>query len=268
MIRKIITIDDEKCDGCGVCIPNCAEGALQIIDGKARLVSDLFCDGLGACLGHCPQGAIKVIDRAAEPYNERMVIDNMIPQGQNTIKAHLKHLLDHNELGYLNEAIEYLQEKKVPVPLDAGALEAIQIRKDAQKSSPVSSGEVVELNNWPIQLHLINPMAAAFAGAEILLAADCVGYANNNFHAEFLKDKSLLIACPKLDSGKEIYLKKLVALIDEASIKRLTVVVMEVPCCNGLFQLAKQAIYNAERKIRLNLIIVSIKGEILLNEEL
>lgn len=268
MIRKIITIDEDKCDGCGLCIPNCAEGALQIIDGKARLVSDLFCDGLGACLGFCPQDAITVVERMAEPYNERMVIDNMIPQGQNVIKAHLKHLLDHNELNYLNEAVNYLTENKINVPLDSEMISGLKIKKELKENIVINPKEIVELNNWPIQLHLINPMAQTFSGSDILLAADCVGYASNNFHSQFLKNKALVIACPKLDSGKEVYLKKLISLIDDSRINSLTVAIMEVPCCGGLLQLAKQAVQMSEKKIPLNLIIISIKGEILLKEEL
>lgn len=268
MIRKIITINEEKCDGCGLCIPNCAEGALQIIDGKARLISDLFCDGLGACLGHCPQEAITVIEREAEDYNERLVMDNMIPQGHNVIKAHLKHLLDHNELRYLNEAIEYLKQKNMSIPLDDQTLAKISIKNEIHSSNTRTVVENVELENWPIQLHLISPMANNFVDSDVLLTADCVGYANNNFHAEFLKGKNLIIACPKLDSGKDVYLNKLIALIDSAKINSLTVAIMQVPCCNGLFQLAKQAVTAAQRKIPLTVIVVSIKGEILVKEDL
>jgi ferredoxin len=114
--RKIISINEELCNGCGNCVPNCPEGAIQIIDGKARLISDIFCDGLGACLGECPVGAITVVEREAEEYNEKKVMENIIKQGENTIKAHLQHLLDHNEMGYYNEAIEALKEKNIKIP--------------------------------------------------------------------------------------------------------------------------------------------------------
>src|SRR3989344_1868306 len=116
--RSIIQINEKKCDGCGLCIPNCPEGALQVIDGKARLISDIFCDGLGACIGHCPQGAIKIVERDAEPYNERKVMSNIAKQGKNVIRAHLEHLRDHGEKGYLNQALEFLKERKIKNPLE------------------------------------------------------------------------------------------------------------------------------------------------------
>ena len=116
MKRQIIDIDEKKCNGCGNCIPGCPEGAIQLIDGKARLVSDLFCDGLGACLGHCPEGAITVTEREAEPYDERRVMDNVVQHGENTIKAHLKHLRDHQQMDYYEEAIDYLKEKSISIP--------------------------------------------------------------------------------------------------------------------------------------------------------
>lgn len=182
MKRQIINIDDTLCDGCGNCVPGCPEGALQIIDGKARLVSDLFCDGLGACIGECPQGAITVIEREAEPYSERTVMENIVRQGPGTIRAHLAHLRDHNETGYLNEAIAVLREKNIPVPEEFVGSDAKRFQADIPCGCPSSHARVVvphktagvdsgyeapsELSQWPIQLHLVNPRNPYFAGAD------------------------------------------------------------------------------------------------------
>ena len=227
--RKIISIDHEKCNGCGVCIPNCPEGALQIIDGKARLVSDLSCDGLGACIGHCPEGAITIVEREAASYDERRVMAGIAPQGANTIRAHL-------------------------------APEEIMSR-------PEASGPESQLGNWPIQLHLLSPMSPQLAGKDILLSADCVAHAVVDFHGKLLAGKALAIGCPKLDQGKDVYRDKIVALIDNARISTLTVAMMEVPCCRGLLALAQDAVSRAHRKIPLKAIIVSISGGEILQEE-
>jgi ferredoxin len=233
MKRNIITIDQEKCTGCGLCIPNCPEGALQIIDSKARLLSDLFCDGLGACLGHCPEGAITIEEREAEDYDERKVMGNVAKQGPNVIKAHLDHLLSHKQDDY--------------------------VKQEETKSGPQGS----ELRQWPVQMHLISPMAPYFQKSDVVLAADCVAYALGDFHSAWLKGKSVAIACPKLDEGKEVYLEKLVALIDKASINTLTVMTMEVPCCAGLLRLAQEAAGQASRKIPIKSVVVGIEGGIL-----
>jgi ferredoxin len=275
MKRKIVNIDEAKCDGCGLCIPNCAECALQIIDGKARLVSDLFCDGLGACLGYCPQGAIIMEEREAEPYNERKVMDYIVKGGTNLILAHLKHLIEHNEKELLREAVDYLESininipnelysPKVNSPVECQSCNTIDYDHEEQPNEKQSS----QLNHWPIQLHLINPIAVHFQDADVLLTADCCAYAMGNFHNEFLAGKSLAIACPKLDSGKEIYLKKLTAMIEEATINSLTVMIMEVPCCGGLLKLAQQAISLSGKNIPLKAVVVSIRGEVLMEQEL
>ncbi len=240
MKRKIIHIDEEKCTGCGLCIPNCPEGAIQLIDNRARIVSDLFCDGLGACIGHCPEGAITIEEREALPYDERKVMERIVEQGQSVIRTHLEHLREHNEQGYLREAQGYLEEQKIEV--------------------------FSELTHWPVQLHLVPAMAPHFEGQDILLCADCVAYACGNFHRQFLKGKMLAIACPKLDSHQEIYRDKLTAMIDHAKINTLTVVTMEVPCCRGLLMVAQEAARAASRAVPLKWVVVSIKGEVLQEE--
>jgi ferredoxin len=275
--RKIINIDQKKCNGCGECIPNCPEGAIQIIDGKARLISDIFCDGLGACLGHCPQGAITVEEREAEPYNEHKVMENIVKQGKNTILAHLNHLKEHGETKYLNEALEYLKNKNIDVdfntetksdtfnPQGCPGAQSIAFNNE-QKEQPVPPNQHSMLRQWPVQMHLISPEANYFKHIDVLLAADCVAYAIGDFHHRFLSGKRLAIACPKLDSHKDVYLQKLIKLIDEAKINTLTVVTMQVPCCHGLLLLAKKAVAEASRNIPIKHIMVGIKGDILKDE--
>jgi len=276
--RRIIIIDQKKCDGCGACIPNCPEGAIQLIDGKARLISDMFCDGLGACLGHCPQGAIRVEERHAEPYDERKVMKNIVKQGKNTILAHLHHLKEHGEIEYLNDALEYLKEHNINVdfktekkaelfqPQGCPSSHSFSFTRDKTVQQTSAQSQPSLLQQWPVQMHLINPDAKYFKHSDVLLAADCVAYSIGDFHQRFLKGKTLAIACPKLDSNKDMYLDKLIKLIDEANINTLTVVTMQVPCCTGLLLMAKKSVEEATRKIPIKHIIVSIKGEILKDE--
>jgi ferredoxin len=283
--RKIIHIDAGLCNGCGNCIPNCPEGALQMIDGKARLVSDLFCDGLGACIGECPVGAITVEEREAEPYSERRVMENIVLAGENTVRAHLRHLEAHGETGFLEEARSFLRERGIRVEEEAAAAPAPDYRADAaacgcpgsrprelrEASIPQGREPAIaasELAHWPVQLHLIPPGGPAFRQADVLLSADCVAYAFGDFHRRFLAGRSLAIACPKLDAGQDVYLDKLTALIDFADIRSLTVLTMEVPCCRGLLQLALQAAGAAKRKIPVKWVEIGVRGEILRQQEL
>lgn len=277
--RKIVKINEEKCTGCGLCIPNCPEGAIQIIDGKARLVSDIFCDGLGACLGHCPEGAITTEEREAEPFDEKKTMEYIVKAGKNTIIAHLKHLKDHKETGYLKEALEFLEEKGIKVDLkeiECGCIHephyacpGAQMKdfSDKKRETTEEGGSRSSLlRQWPIQLHLVPSYAPYFQGKDVLLVADCVGYSIGNFHRDYLKGRSLSIACPKLDTNQEIYLDKLIKLIDGAKINFLMVMTMEVLCCRGLLNLAKKAAEKAFRKIPIKSIVVGIKGDILKEE--
>lgn len=279
-IRSIIKIDDEKCNGCGLCIPNCPEGALQVIDGKARLISDLFCDGLGACLGYCPEGAIEIVEREAEPYDEYQVMENIVKQGDNVIKAHLLHLKEHGEKELFNQALDYLKEHNYKIHQEIESespclhayeqsgcpgSKAMDFRKQIDEIEPTVKIKS-QLRQWPVQLHLVSPRAPYFENADLLLAADCVAYALGNFHSDYLKGKSLTIACPKLDEGQDVYLEKLKDLIEISKINTLTVMIMQVPCCMGLLQLAKLAITQSKRKIPLKFIVVGIQGEILKEE--
>lgn len=280
MKRGIIKIDEKTCTGCGDCIPNCPEGAIQIIDGKARLVSDLFCDGLGACLGHCPVGAITIEEREAEPYDERRVMLNIIKQGPNTIKAHLEHLRDHQQTEYLQEAVAVLKEQGVPNPLDGahpgraghghsgcpGSREMTFGAPAAISGTGESGARPSQLTHWPLQLHLISPAAPHYRGSDLLLAADCTAFTLGDFHKDYLKGKTLAIACPKLDEGQEVYVDKIKALIDEARINTLTVMIMQVPCCGGLLRLAQTAVQQAARRVPLKCIVVGLQGAILKEE--
>jgi ferredoxin len=267
--RQIIEIDEGKCNGCGLCIPNCPEGALQIIDGKARLVSDLFCDGLGACLGHCPEGAINIVERESEPYDERRVMENVVRKGENVIRAHLEHLEGHGEEGLLSEAKEFLKERNIHVDTNktkefAGCPGSRSVAfVETERGAEAALGARSELTHWPVQLHLISPRAPHYQGKDVVLSADCVGYALGDFHARYLKGKTLAIACPKLDEGQEVYLEKLVALMDEAGINTLSVITMEVPCCRGLLMLAREAQKRAKRKVPVKSVVVSVEGKLL-----
>jgi NAD-dependent dihydropyrimidine dehydrogenase PreA subunit len=267
--RQIIRIDEEKCDGCGICCEGCPEGALQMIDGKARLVSEITCDGLGACVGECPQHAIVVETREAAPYDERVTLSGIIPKGVNTLRAHLKHLHEHGQTTFLRQALDYLGEQNHPVPeyreklMHAGCpgsaprtLQRVPAKADAR------GGLSSQLGQWPIQLHLISPMNPDFQGADLILAADCVAFALADFNQRYLPGKKLAIACPKLDQGMDIYRDKLTALIDEAQIKSIAVMIMEVPCCGGLLQVARRAVERAGRQVPITAIVVGLDGEI------
>ncbi len=272
MLRKIIKINEEKCDGCGNCVPECHEGALQIIDGKARLISDLFCDGLGACLGNCPTGALTVEEREAEPYDEMKVMKYIASGGANVIKAHLEHLRDHQESEYLTLALEYLRNNEIKNPLSSNELEGNKSHCSCPGSQEMSieniddsedgnDSRVSHLRQWPIQFHLVSPQAAYYRNSDFLLAADCCGFVYPDFHKDFLKGKSLAIACPKLDSNKQVYLEKLVAMINESNLKSITVLIMQVPCCGGLVHLVQQAIYISKSNIKVTVTVLSHTGK-------
>lgn len=274
MKRNIITIDEQKCTGCGLCIPNCPEGAIQLIDGKARMVSDLMCDGLGACLGHCPEGAITIIEREAEAYDEEKVMENIVKQGEGTIRAHLKHLKDHNQIEYYTIATEFLKKKGIAVSIETttehhahhggGGCPGAQARTMKAGAPVASVGDVPShLSHWPVQMHLLSPNSPHFKGADMVIAADCTAFSFGNFHEKFLKGKKVGIACPKLDDGTDIYTDKIRALIEVAEINTLTVVVMEVPCCRGLLSIALKARDSASRMVPVKCVTIGIEGGVI-----
>lgn len=275
MKRTIIKINEQRCNGCGVCINGCHEGALQLIDGKAVMVGDLFCDGLGACIGECPVGAITLEEREAEPYSEEAVMERMIPKGEQVIVAHLNHLREHGETDLLRQGLEYLERHNVsvhfpvvPIP-KAGALgcgcpgsmeRSFEPRAVRPEVNAIPQGS--ELRQFPVQLHLLNPRAGFLQGADLLLAADCTAFATGEFHSRFLKGKILAIACPKLDQPIQGYIDKLTVMINDARINTLTVLIMEVPCCGGLLKIAETARENAARHVPLKIVVLSVQGDV------
>ena len=282
MKRKIINIDEEKCTGCGQCIPDCPEGALQLIDGKARLVSDLFCDGLGACMGTCHEGAISVIEREAEPYNEKTVMENIARQGEPVIRAHLEHLVSHGETDLYNQAIEYLDENHIAIPRHsikgcspgsahhgqhpfAGCPGSVarsigrEGHADDQRA-PAETGS--ELRQWPVQLKLLNPAAPYFENADLLISADCVPFAYAGFHQEFLRDKIVIVFCPKLDTDIEGYITKLADIFSRHAIRSITVAHMEVPCCGGVQYVVDEALERSGKKIPVKEVTITVEGQV------
>ncbi len=232
-IRKIIKIDEEKCNGCGLCIPNCAEGALQIIDGKAKLISDKFCDGLGACLGHCPQDAIKIIEREAEDFDEKAV------------ELHLQRDTKGKKTFYECPSSRPIQFRFLNAETEP-----------SKSKSPHSC-----LSQWPVQLKLLPINAPYFQDADLLITADCVPFAYVNFHEDFLQGKTLAIGCPKLDDIK-YYREKLTEIFKTNSIKEITIVYMEVPCCFGLVMAVEEALRNSGKDIPIKKVKIGIRGEL------
>jgi len=235
-VRNIVKIDESKCNGCGLCATACAEGAIRIINGKAKLVSDSYCDGLGACLGHCPQDAITIEPREAAQFDEQAV------------KAHL---------GY--------DAKKAEPVFACPGLAAHQFRPEP--TAPRSDVQAVpsQLSHWPVQLKLVSPTASYFTDADLLLVADCVPFAMGDFHSRFLKGRSVVVGCPKLDDAG-YYVEKLAQILQANNLRSLTVVHMEVPCCSGLSRVAREAIALSGRRMDFEDVTISLRGEVLRSE--
>lgn len=232
--RKIVKIDEDKCNGCGVCIPSCAEGALRIVDGKAKLIDEKFCDGLGACLGECPQGAITIEERESAEFDEEAA------------KTHLA------------------ESTTDEIPCGCSSATVTQFHNSPETEAP-EKGTVAQpsaLGHWPVQLTLVPPTAPFLHKANLLLTADCVPFTYAGFHREFLKDHTLLVACPKLDDFPA-HLQKLTEILSNSQIMSLTVVHMEVPCCSGLTHMAKQAIQASGKEIPFRDVTIGVRGDIL-----
>lgn len=238
-VRNIIQIDEEKCNGCGQCASACAEGAIQMINGKAKLVKDEYCDGLGACLGECPVDAIKIIQRDAAEFDEIAVEEHL--KQSNPQKQHHDKVQNHGG-GCPGMAMkQFFAAKPEDKPV-------------------VKSGSA--LRQWPVQLHLVSPMAPYFRDADLLLAADCTAFALGSFHADLLADHSIAIACPKLDDT-DGYVEKIAQMITHGGIRSLTVAIMQVPCCRGLEVIAQKALEKAQIPIPVRIVTVGIEGDII-----
>ena len=234
VLRNVVKIDEEKCNGCGQCAIACAEGAIQIIDGKAKLVSEIYCDGLGACIGHCPEDAITIEQREAGEFDERAT------------KAHLA------------------QQKNAQMRTDfvCPGMAAKQLREKSGLTQTAQTAQVPsQFGQWPVQLKLVSPHAPYFANADLLLVADCVPFAMGDFHSRFLKDHSIAVGCPKLDDV-QFYVEKLAAILQANNLNSLKVIHMEVPCCHGLTYIARQAI--AKNKIEMSFedVTIDLQGNV------
>lgn len=244
VVRKIISIDEDKCDGCGLCIPSCEEGALQIVDGKARLVKEIYCDGLGNCLGECPQGAIEMIEREADPFDEEAV------------EEHLKSF-------ETADVVSDQAEEECGICCGSSLVRDLKHEK-VEGREPVESAQKgyepeAELSHWPVQLNLVSPESRFLQGSDLLIAADCAPFAYANFHQKFLVGRSLVIGCPKLDDV-ESYHQKLVQIFKLNKLKSVTLVHMEVGCCFGLSRLVKSALKESGVDTPLEEIIVNVDG--------
>lgn len=240
IIRKIIEIDEDLCDGCGNCVPSCAEGAIKIIDGKAKVVKDQYCDGLGACLGECPQDALKLVEREAEAFDE--------------------------------EAVEaYLESEKksqaAPAPPGCGCpseqlVTFPQAASCQTANKPARMNSASALGHWPVQIRLVPPTAPFLKEADLLVTADCVPVAYASFHEDFLKDKVVMMGCPKFDDV-DSYVEKFTQIFAANTINSITVLIMEVPCCSGLPGILKRAMALAGKEIPLSTTVITRRGEIL-----
>ncbi|MBU2550105.1 MAG: 4Fe-4S binding protein [Proteobacteria bacterium] len=240
-VRNIIQIDEEKCDGCGLCVSGCAESALRIVDGKARLVGDVYCDGLGACLGECPNGALRIIQREAPDFDEAAVEERL--SAEDPAEARGLKPLPQLACGCPGETVR----------------ELTPVGSEASGDGPALASA---LRNWPVQLHLVPTRAPFFAEADLLVAADCTGFALTGLHRDWLPGRSLIIACPKLDDARS-YQGKLAEIFRVNRIRSLTVTYMTVPCCFGLVHLIREAIKESGRSIPLRLVKVDVNGEVI-----
>lgn len=241
-LRKIIEIDEQLCDGCGQCVPACAEGAIQVIDGKARVVSENLCDGLGACLGECPTGALKIVEREAEEFDEEAV------------EKHLENIKEQPEAGRPAENL-------------ACGCPSQQVRTFARPPGGTSLPESADimasaLSHWPVQIRLVPAKAGFLKGADLLVLADCVAVAYPNLHKDLLEGRAVMMGCPKFDDA-EAYIAKFTDVFRQAGIRSVTTVVMEVPCCSGMPYIVEQAMKASGVEVPHRQIVISPRGEIL-----
>jgi Pyruvate/2-oxoacid:ferredoxin oxidoreductase delta subunit len=259
VVRKIITIEEDKCDGCGNCVPACVEGALQVIDGKARLVKESYCDGLGACLGDCPRDALHVVEMEVESYDEPGVLSYLSETSPELVQRHVEHLKAHGMASSYTTGRAPASAPRSPVAMCPSVqVHAWDEPVLGDQGTPGHSGRVgSELRQWPVQLTLVPPNAPYFRQADLTLIADCVPFANPNMHADFMRDGAIAVGCPKLDDG-QAYIRKLTEIIVKSEIRSIRVAYMEVPCCRGMVFIAEQAILASGRNIPLQTVLVAI----------
>lgn len=245
--RRIIEIDDELCDGCGQCVPSCAEGAIQIIDGKARLVEEKYCDGLGACLGECPTGALSVVDQEAEEFDEKAVAEYLSSKAQEKSP----------------------DEAMLPCGCPSAQIQTFVFPGSCQEANKpaIQKSSISALSHWPVKIRLVPPTAPFLKGADLLVVADCVPVVYPSFHQDFLKGRAVLVGCPKFDDVQD-YIERFVEIFKTADIKSITVPIMEVPCCSGLPMILKKAMEEAKKEIPVELVVISARGEVLKKERL
>ena len=255
MLRKIVKIDPDRCDGCGQCVPSCAEGAIKIVDGKAVLAADNLCDGLGACLGECPRDAISIEERDTDAFDEAAVEQHLATaqgvtasaQGHQAAAPSHGHAHGHGHGGGCPGSRMMTFNRPVATPAPAA---------DAPKGSRQS-----RLAQWPVQMQLVSPSAPYFQGANLLLTADCVPIAYAGYHEDFLDGKAVIMGCPKLDDN-QFFMNKLTEILRVSDIQSVTVLKMEVPCCGGLAWAAKEAIKNSGKVIPYAEVTIGIQGQI------
>jgi len=265
MLRKIVRIDADKCNGCGQCVTACVEGAIQLVNGKAQLAADSYCDGLGACLGHCPMDAITVEEREAAEFDEKGAMAHAhasaVPHAPPPHAGHACPGTMARRMARPSSPLKKCGTGASPVRATAGGGCATPASAEDQDSPEAQS----ELTHWPVQLKLVAPNAPALQGADLLLAADCVPFALPDFHARFLRGKALLIGCPKLDDA-QFYVEKLTQVLTQSDIRSLTVAHMEVPCCSGLTRIADEALERSGKQIPAHDVTISIEGKVLREE--
>lgn len=238
VFRKIIEINEELCNGCGQCVPSCAEGAIDIIDGKAKLVKEIYCDGLGACIGECPTGALSITEREADDFDEKAV------------EEHLKDIEKSS------------QEFKMVGGCPSSRIQSFEVSGGYGQSQKAVS----ELSHWPVQIRLVPPKAPFLRGADLLIASDCTAVASPNFHRDFIKNRAVLIGCPKFDDSYE-YIRRFADIFKTSNIKNITVLVMEVPCCQGFPAMVQQGMERVAKNIPMETIVINSRGEILSREK-
>lgn len=254
-VRQMIRIDEDKCNGCGVCVPACAEGAIQIVDGKAKVVTEKYCDGLGACLGECPQGAISFETREAEQFDEAATIQHLKDTGR-SVEAHLAHMAEHaHHASHMSHASHKSHGFQCP-----SARTIDRTRECSHEDAPAEQSVQSELRQWPVKLHLVNPSASFFQDADLLIVADCVPFAYGSLHPDFLRGKVVVAGCPKFDDI-EAHMDKLTEIFRRNDVRRVTVLQMEVPCCSGMGRAAGAAIAASGKHVPMETVTISLSGE-------